>query len=174
MTRLAHRIDMLDEGVERARQIVPDLPVAEVTLARLLLMVGGGLQEELERKLKPHKLGDSDFRTLIALFSHPDGSSTPSELCQFAAQGPTNMTRITNALVKRGLITRGHSEADRRQVVIRITADGRRFVRKLLPPMFPRAHAYFAGFSEADKRHLGRLLRKLAANLDHLDADAQR
>ena len=78
------------------------------------------------------------------------------------------MTRIANALVKRGLITRGASEEDRRRVLIRITPAGRRFVQKMLPPMFPRVATMFAGFSDTDRRHLDRLLRKLAGNLDQL------
>jgi MarR family transcriptional repressor of emrRAB len=78
------------------------------------------------------------------------------------------MTRIANALVKRGLITRGASAKDRRRVLIRITPAGRRFVQKMLPPMFPRVATMFTGFSDTDKRHLDRLLRKLAGNLDEL------
>ncbi|MFC5743489.1 MarR family winged helix-turn-helix transcriptional regulator [Dyella tabacisoli] len=173
MTRLTACIDMMDEGIGRVKAVVPELPAADVVLTRLLLMVSGCLQEEVERKLKPYKLNDSDFRTLVILFSRADGSSTPGELCDFTAQGATNMTRITNALVKRGLITRGTSAEDRRRVVIRITPDGRRFVRKMLPPMFPRVSAAYIGFSDADKRNLDRLLRKVAVNLDQLNADVQ-
>lgn len=171
MARLTKCIDRMDEGIGRVSQIIPALPAAEARLCRLLLMVGEGLSEELAFKLKPHKLNHSEFLTLMILYSQPDGSSTPGELCEFATQGTTNMTRIANALVKRGLITRGASEADRRRVMIRITAAGRRFVKKMLPPMFPRMATMFGGFSSTDKRHLDRLLRKLADNLDQLSAD---
>src|SRR3546814_2962470 len=58
-------------------------------------------------------------------------------------------------------ISRGSSKEDRRRVLIRITPTGRRFVQKMLPPMFPRVATMFAGFSDTDKRHLDRLLRKL-------------
>ena len=164
---------MMDEGIGRVSQIIPQLPVVEARLCRLMLMVGSGLEGELESKLKPHKLNHSDFLTLMILYSRPDGSSTPGELCEFTTQGATNMTRITNALVKRGLITRGASAEDRRRVLIRITAAGKRFVQKMLPPMFPRVSAMFANFSDADKRNLSRLLGKLAHNLDQLDPDSQ-
>ena len=166
-------IRMMDEGIARVSLVIPQLPVAEVKLSRLLLMVGSSLQDDLELKLKPHKLNHSEFLTLMFLYSRPDGSSTPSELCEFAAQGATNMTRIANALVKRGVITRGGSQEDRRRVVIRITPVGRRFVLKILPPLFPRVDAMFADFSDNDKRHLSRLLRKLACNLDQMNPDEQ-
>jgi len=170
MASLKDRIHLMDEGIGRVGQTMPDLPVAEARLCRLLLMVGGGLDENLSARLKPHKLNHSEFLTLMMLYSQPDGSSTPSELCECAAQGATNMTRIANALVARELITRETGKADRRHVTIRITADGRRFVKKTLGPMFPHAAAMFAGFSATDKRHLDRLLRKLADNLDQLGA----
>jgi MarR family transcriptional repressor of emrRAB len=109
----------------------------------------------------------------MILYSRPDGSSNPGELCEFTSQGATNMTRIANALVKRGLITRQNSKDDRRRVTIRITTAGRQFVRKMLPPMFPQLKEVFVGFSDTEKRSFSRLLRKLAVNLDHLDADAQ-
>ena len=171
MARLGNCIAMMDEGIGRMREVVPQLPVEQVTLCRLMVMVGTRLDDGLEEQIRQHQLNHSEFLTLVMLHSRPDGSSTPGELCEFTSQGSTNMTRIGNALVKRGLISRGASVEDRRCVLIRITAAGRRFVQKLLPPMFPRVEAMFAGFSATDRRQLSRLLRKLARNLDQLDAD---
>jgi MarR family transcriptional regulator, negative regulator of the multidrug operon emrRAB len=162
-------ITMMDQGVDRLGQVVPGMPATEARLARLLLMVGHSFDEVVEQALKPQQLNHSDFLTLMILYSRPDGSSTPGELCEYTSQGATNMTRIANVLVKRGLITRGASAQDRRRVVIRITAAGRRFVQKLLPPLFPRLIAAFAGFGDTDKRRFGQLLRKLADNLDRMD-----
>ena len=171
MARLADCIAMMDEGIARVGQVIPALPMTEARLSRLLLLVGGTLDAVVERELKPEKLNHSDFLTLMILYSRPDGSSTPGELCEYTSQGATNMTRIANVLVKRGMVTRGASEQDRRRVVIRITPAGRRFVQKLLPPLFPKVSAAFAGFSDTDKRSFSRLLRKLAANLDRVGFD---
>lgn len=172
MALLCDCIAMMDQGIDRLGDALPEMPADKAKLSRLMLMVGGRLQEELELTLKPHKLNHSEFLTLMILYSRPDGSSTPGELSEFATQSATNMTRIGNALVKRGLITRGASAEDRRRVLIHITPAGRRFVKQMLPPMFPRVGAMFAGFSEHDKRQLDRLLRKLAHNLDQMAADA--
>ncbi|MFK2876722.1 MarR family winged helix-turn-helix transcriptional regulator [Rhodanobacter hydrolyticus] len=172
MAHLSKCIAMMDEGIERMLEAIPGLPVEQARLCRLMLMVGGRMDEALDEKLKSQQLIDSEFLTLMILYSSPDGSSTPGELCEFTSQGSTNMTRIGNALVKRGLISRGASAEDRRRVVIRITAAGRRFVQKMLPPMFPRVEAMFAGFSATERSQLSRLLRKLAKNLDQLDAES--
>ena len=171
MAGLSNCIAMMDEGIERMLGAIPHLPVEQARLCRLMLMVGGRMDEALDEKLKSQQLIDSEFLTLLILYSSPDGSSTPGELCEFTSLGSTNMTRIGNALVKRGLISRGSSAEDRRRVLIRITAAGRRFVQKMLPPMFPRVEAMFAGFSAAERNQLSRLLRKLAKNLDQLDAE---
>lgn len=169
MARLKNCIAMMDEGIERVSGIIPQMPAAEARLCRLMLVLGRDIEEELESELKPNKLNHSEFLTLMILYSRPDGTSTPGELCEYTNQGAANMTRIGNALAKRGLINRGASESDRRQVLIRLTPAGRRLVQKMLPPMFPRLSSLFAGFSESEARHLDRLLRKLAGNLDHLD-----
>lgn len=169
MAQLNQCIAMMDEGVERVGELLPQLPAAETRLCRLMLMLGRNIEEDLEFELKPDKLNHSEFLTLMILYSRPDGASTPGELCEYTAQGATNMTRIGNALVKRNLIIRSASKNDRRQVVIRITTAGRRMVQKMLPPLFPRLASLFAGFSNTDKSHLDRLLRKLAVNLDQLN-----
>ena len=158
----------MDAGVARVGEMIPDVPQQEVRLTRLLLLVGGTLLSELERDLKVHGLNDSDFRTLMILYSSPEGA-TPSELCDFAQQGATNMTRIGNVLVKAGLITRSPSAEDRRRIVLSITPTGKRLVRKILPPLFPKVLGAFASLNAGDKRTLERLLRQVALNLDSLD-----
>jgi MarR family transcriptional regulator, negative regulator of the multidrug operon emrRAB len=168
---LIDHIKRLDEGFAGTRRAIPELP-EEAKLCRVVLLLAERMQAELEYKLRPYKLNDSEFRTLVTLFSRPDGTSTPGELCIFTSQGATNMTRIANALVKRGLITRGPSAEDRRQVVMQITAAGKRFVHKMLPSMLPRLGLIFKGFTQADQRHFNRLLRKLATNLSQLEDEA--
>lgn len=169
MARLGECIRSMDQGIGRVSQIIPDMPAAQARLCRLLLIVGGRLQRELEASVKPYRINHSEFTTLMILYSRPDGCSTPGELCELATQGATNMTRIANTLLKRGLISRRSDTGDRRQVIIRITAAGRRFARGMLSPMFPRMADAFTGFSAGDRNELRRLLGKLAANLDQLD-----
>ena len=169
MARLESSILTMDQGIGHVSAMIPQMPAVPARLCRLVLMVGAHLQQELAANLKPNGLNHSEFITLMMLYGRPDGSSTPGELCEFATQGAANMTRIANALVARGLITRSGTH-DRRQVVIRITAAGRCLLRKALPPLFPRIDGAFAGFSRSERDELGRLLYKLAINLDQLDA----
>jgi MarR family transcriptional repressor of emrRAB len=156
----------MEAGLARVAGRVPTLPLTEVVLIRLTLMIGGVLGDQFERVINPHGLSESDFRTLIVLFSSPQGRAHPGDLCQFTTQTPTNMTRISDGLVRRGLATRARSEDDRRRVVLHITPAGRHLARKLLPQLFPRAVGAFAGFNATEFRQFERLLHKLADNLD--------
>jgi len=174
MSSLQEVITHLDAGVARASETVPGLPVREVVLLRLLLLTGGSVLEEIERNLKPHGLSDSDFRTLMMIYSAPNGRASPSELCHAAQQGATNMTRIANVLVERGFVTRTSSAEDRRRIELSITPAGKRFARKLLPTLFPRIHGAFASLSAAEKKTLDHLLRRVAANIDQLTASDSR
>jgi len=54
MAQLTNCIAMMDQGIERVSQIIPQMPAVEARLCRLMLMVGSSLEEELEFKLKPH------------------------------------------------------------------------------------------------------------------------
>jgi MarR family transcriptional repressor of emrRAB len=166
MSSLKPCVDALYEGVDRVAQSIPSVPTSEVVLVRLLMLTAGSLLREFESRLNPFGMNDSDFRTLMMLYSSEDGSATPSELCALAEQKPTNMTRIANALAKKDLISRSHATHDRRQVLITITPAGRRFVSKMLPPMFPPLVKHFACFSSAEQKTFEKLLKKLALHID--------
>jgi MarR family transcriptional regulator, negative regulator of the multidrug operon emrRAB len=94
--------------------------------------------------------------------------ANPSELCARASQSPANMSRISDALVSRDLITRVLSAHDRRRMVLRITEQGEELVRRLLPIMFVPLRTLFADFPEPAQRQLLAQLKQLYANFAQL------
>jgi MarR family transcriptional repressor of emrRAB len=76
------------------------------------------------------------------------------------------MSRISDALVSRDLITRVLSVQDRRRIVLRITEQGEDLVRRLLPKLFVSLRGMFEGFSESEQRLLISQLKRLHANLE--------
>jgi MarR family transcriptional repressor of emrRAB len=163
------QFDMLEENLRALRARVPDLPFTEILLCRLLLHMGREMATNFEQKIRPFGLAEADFRVLTTLFSQPDGVAHPSDLCARAAQSPANMSRISDALVSRDLITRVPSGQDRRRMVLRITEQGEDLVRRLLPKLFVPLRGLLGEFSEAEQRQLISLLRRLHANLDEAD-----
>ncbi len=96
--------------------------------------------------LAPSGLSEIEFRVLLALVGR-DGSAHPGELCGSLAQSPANMTRVSDLLVERGLVTRVFSEQDRRRVVIELTAAGDALVREVLPQLFATTRTLFQDFT---------------------------
>jgi MarR family transcriptional repressor of emrRAB len=144
---------------------VPDLPFSGILLCRLVLHLGREMAAGFEQKLRPFGLAEAEFRVLTTLFSQPDGVAHPSDLCARADQSPANMSRISDALVSRHLITRVLSVQDRRRMVLRITEQGEDLVRQLLPKLFVSLRGMLAEFSESELSLLISQLKRLHANM---------
>ena len=157
-------IDKMEANLRALSARVPDLPFTEIVLCRLLIHLGREMATGFEQKIRPFGLAEAEFRVLTTLFSQPDGVAHPSDLCVRAGQSPANLSRISDALVSRDLITRVLSAHDRRRMVLRITEQGEDLVRRLLPKLFGSLHAMYAEFSEAEQQLLIAQLKRLFAS----------
>jgi len=151
---------------------LPDVPLTEVLLCRLMLHMGREMSAMFEQQIRPFGLAEAEFRVLTTLFSQPDGAAHPSDLCAGAEQSPANMSRISDALVSRELITRVLSVRDRRRMVLRITEQGEQLVRELLPKLFVPLRGLFAEFPQGEQRQMIDQLKRLSANLAETHKDA--
>ncbi len=154
------------EGVQRIAAMCDALPVDEIMLARKLKHVGAAISARLEAVLQPHGLAEADFIALMQLFGNPGRNASPGELCGLTAQRPTNMTRIADALVRKGLATRTPDARDRRRVVLRMTARGERLARTLLPQLAAEVRDIFSALGRTQRRRFDALLLKLATTID--------
>ncbi len=164
--------DKLEENLRALSARVPDLPLSGILLCRLVLQLGREMAAGFEQKLRPFGLAEAEFRVLTTLFSQPDGVAHPSDLCVRADQSPANMSRISDALVSRDLITRVLSVQDRRRMVLRITKQGEDLVRQLLPKLFVSLRGMLAEFSESEQRLLISQLKRLHANMEEANKQA--
>jgi MarR family transcriptional regulator, negative regulator of the multidrug operon emrRAB len=170
MNNSASQFDLVEANLLNLRARVPDLPVSGILLCRLLLHVGREMTVMFEQQVRPFGLAEAEFRVLTTLFSQPNGVAHPSDLCVRASQSPANMSRISDALVSRGLITRVSSLHDRRRMVLRITEEGESFVRQLLPKLFVPLREMLKDFPETDQRQMTSLLKRLGVELDKATA----
>src|ERR1700693_2343894 len=154
MDSLDSSFDESEKNLRAQSARISDLPFGGILLFRLVLQIGREMAAGFESKLRPFGLAEVEFRVLTTLFSQPDGVAHPSDLCARAAQSPANMSRISDALVRRDLITRVLSVQDRRRMVLRITEQGEDLVRRLLPKLFGSLRVMFAEFSESDLQQL--------------------
>src|ERR1700722_8564615 len=164
------QFDLLEANLRALRVRMPDVPLNEILLCRLLLHMGRDVAATFDHKIRPFGLAEAEFRVLTTLFSQPDGVAHPSDLCARAAQSPANMSRICDALVGRDLITRVLSLHDRRRMVLRITEQGEELVRRLLPTLFAPVREMFKDFSDEEQLGLIVQLKRLGVKLDEVKA----
>ena len=160
------QIELMEANLQNLKQRMPDLPVSGILLCRLVLHIGREMAARFEQQMKPFGLAEAEFRVLTTLFSQPEGVAHPSDLCARTSQSPANMSRISDALVARGLITRVSSVHDRRRMVLRITEEGEEFVRQLLPKLHQPLRRMLKDFPEAEQRQLNAQLKRLGCELE--------
>jgi MarR family transcriptional repressor of emrRAB len=158
--------EKMQANLDRLRARMPDLPKHSFMLSRLLVQLGRTMSGLLEHEIKPLGLSETEFRVLTTLFAQAESGAHPTDLCGKTSQSPANMSRISDALVSRDLITRGPSTLDRRKMVLRITEAGEALVRRLMPQLYAPLRDLFQGFSDAEQLQLVEQLKRLGANVD--------
>src|SRR5277367_976175 len=161
MNNSSPQFELMEENLQSLKQRMPDLPVSGILLCRLLMHIGREMAAMFEQQIRPFGLAEAEFRVLTTLFSQPDGAAHPSDLCVRTSQSPANMSRISDALVNRGLITRVSSVHDRRRMVLRITAEGESLVRRLLPILHVPLRRMLKDFPESEQRQMAAQLKRL-------------
>ena len=157
---LCESIEAMESAFRSAASGIDGLPVDDVVLLRMLQMVAPALEAAFGREVRKHAgIGKTEFRTLLLLLGS-DGCAAPSELSDVDHLGRANMTRVADALVKRGLATRTADADDRRCI------KGRKLVTRLVPGIASGETAVFEGIGMAQRRQVAGALRRLAANLD--------
>src|SRR5271169_47194 len=162
------QFELVEANLQNLSTRVADVPATGILLCRLLMHVGREIATLFEQQIRPFGLAEAEFRVLTTLFSQPEGAAHPSDLCIRTSQSPANMSRISDALVSRGLITRVLSVHDRRRMVLRITEEGEELVRQLLPRLFTPLRDMLKDFPEAEQRHLSAQLRRIGLEMERV------
>jgi MarR family transcriptional repressor of emrRAB len=168
LTQLLH----IEERLQKLRRKLPQLPATETLVLRAAMILGRDFNAVLERQLKPAGLTEAEFRMLTGLLAH-DGHASAGDLCVALAQSPANLTRISDALVERGFVSRSPDTADRRRMLLTLQPAGEELIQRMLPQITPEVSAAFAGFSAAEKQQLLEGLKRLLAGIDALNAGAE-
>lgn len=166
MNNTSSQFELMEANLRNLGARMPDLPATGILLCRLVQHIGREMAAMFEQQLKPFGLNEAEFRVLTTLFSQPDGVAHPGDLCVRASQSPANMSRISDALVARGLITRDSSVHDRRKMVLRITDEGTQFVHQLLPKLLAPLREMLKDFSEPELLQLTQQLKRLGIELE--------
>jgi DNA-binding MarR family transcriptional regulator len=109
---------------------------------------------------------------VLAVLLHVERARV-GELAEQTSIEFSTLSRLIDALQRRGLVARKPAKDDARVVHVTLTARGRAIARQLLPEAVALEERMSAGMSAAEVRDLRRLLDKLYENIRG-EAGAQR
>ena len=118
----------------------------------------------VDRRLRGHGLS-AGARQVLAVLDGEGGSLSPTVIADRLIITTASMTSLLDTLQRRGLVQRTPDVKDRRRVVVTITAEGTRVIRRLLPEILALQDEVAAGLSPADRAELVRLLNILRAGI---------
>jgi MarR family transcriptional regulator, negative regulator of the multidrug operon emrRAB len=155
-----NRLSAIDKSTPAMLQALPDLPMRETVLIRLLRLCFAGMGDFFAAEFRKIGLSENSFHVLCLLVANEDGQASPSDLSDLVGTSRANMTRILSTLVDEGLATRQIVELDGRRHMIQITAAGRRAAMEAVPRLVRPLQQAFSGLDAGELFQLDALLRK--------------
>ena len=108
------------------------------------------LFDRIGRLLRP--LGVSAAGGLVLGLLRDNGPTSPSELGERLIVTRATVTGVVDSLERRGLVHRAPNPADRRSVLVELTADGRRTVQDVRTLIHRNEKAWMSSLSDAELR----------------------
>jgi DNA-binding MarR family transcriptional regulator len=151
----------------RAASVAPDESVAEVvtavlTASRVLVGISARSLAQVEESVTL-----AQFRALVVLDGH--GPSRLNLLAERLDVTPSTALRMVDRLIAAGLVDRRENAQDRREVVIDLTAEGRKVVREVARKRWSEIEKVVLGIPVGRRREL---VRALVAFADAADEPA--
>jgi DNA-binding MarR family transcriptional regulator len=136
---------------------------AEPMLLYLVKQVELAVRARLDEIVRPGRLTALQYTALTVLERHPDLST--AQLARNSFVSAQSMADMINALESRGLIARHRDRADRRRLVVALTAAGRDLLDRFRGPVAALEAEMLAGLTAAQATSLRRSLHVCHANL---------
>jgi MarR family transcriptional regulator, organic hydroperoxide resistance regulator len=103
------------------------------------------------------------WRVLVALSNN--GGQRQIDLAGLTSIDTSTLSRLVTRLVRRGLVTRIRSERSSREVLVRLTANGKALVGRLIPIALRLEAVAMAGIAARDLSTTKRTLRRMYQRL---------
>lgn len=154
--------DEVDRLLADWRRERPDLDVSPLAVMSRLSRLARRLERERRRVFSTHDLEGWSFDVLAALRrSGPPYELAPKELLVENLVSSGTMTNRINRLEEAGLVARRPDPADRRSVLVRLSASGRRRVDACVVALAEREQELLRPLTAAQRDELAVLLRTL-------------
>src|SRR5712691_11409595 len=139
-----------------------DRPPAVLTkhLGFMLTWAGRRSAGRFAERLAPLGIHPRHFGVMLLIDARP--GLTQHELGGAAAIDPSSMVGVLDELEERGLAERRSHPDDRRKRTVHLTAKGKRVLEQAREQAERAGREHFEPLTAAERKELGRLLRKLA------------
>ena len=144
------------------------LPVDDSIFFKLVRVVNLTARPFSESLGKASHLSLNEWRVLLVLANHPQVAA--SEVAAFTGLDKMSVSRSLAALERRRRVVRKVDAADRRRMLLRLSAAGERLYERIGVPAKLRERSLFQGIGAADQELLARLLDRLIDNLVTADS----
>ena len=131
----------------------------KVEVFRGILRTGERLRREMRQLFEGSGLTPRGYRVLSRI---PDGGTTLKGLSEAVGMEPANLSVMIEKLVREKLVLREPSVEDRRSVLIRPTALGRRRWKAMEGPYRATVERLVSGLNGAERERLLALLGRVA------------
>ncbi len=160
--------DEVDRIVDAWQRERPDLDLAPLQVLSRVSRLARHLDRFRRAAFAAHDLEPWEFDVLAALrrAGEPHRLS-PGQLAAETLVASGTMTNRIDRLSARSLVVREPDPDDGRGVLVRLTEAGRTAVDAALADLIERERSLLSSLDEADRHHLGSLLRALALSLGH-------
>lgn len=105
----------------------------------------------------------------LLLLLNEGGAKAPSEIAEITSKDRTTVTRLVDGMVCKGLVSRIPNEADRRRMVIELSASGHSLFAKLAPIAKGLIGDALGGIGEDDAQITLAVLKRMTSNLQGAD-----
>ncbi|HOY33897.1 MarR family transcriptional regulator [Piscinibacter sp.] len=126
------------------------------------------MRREVEARMARHGLTDAQWRPLWMIKT--GRAATANELAREACIDAGAITRMLDRLEAKGLVERVRSETDRRVVHVRLTEAGELATANIPHVLASVNNDFLHGFSEREWRQLRKLVERMTANGQALQA----
>ena len=125
-----------------------------------LTLTFGILQQRLERELRRQGLSIPQLELLVCLYR--SGGLPLSRVAERLLVTGGNVTGVVDRLEREGYVYRQRDERDRRRVYARLTPQGERVCREVIPAYERAVERLMSALTPEERRQLTHLLRKLS------------
>ena len=134
---------------------------AEESVGYLMKRIGQSVVYQVDKRLQVHDLTSAQWGPLMHL--RKAGRSTVADLARLMQLDAGAMTRLLDRLETKALCKRVRSTADRRVVLVELTADGEAAIAQVPAVLAEVMNAHLAGFSKTEWQALKTYLQRMLA-----------